>query len=129
MVSRDVIRYASAAVSAAVAIVYFLIALGAITVVSTAPQPGDWVIPGAAGAAFAVLALFLLVTQKRVVFVLGAAMSILAIVGYFVVAPHRTPSVEIWGILIKAAQTVLVVALGYLFFGPAEAGAGRRQLT
>lgn len=129
MLSRQFVRYASAAVSAAIAIVYFLIALGAITVVSTAPQPGDWVIPGAAGAAFALLAVLLVVIRNRTVLALGAAMSILTLVGYFVVAPNRTPSFETWGILIKVAQAALVLALGYLAFSRAEAGAGRRQTT
>ena len=129
MLNGQVVRYASAAFSGAVSIVYFLIALGAISVVSTAPQAGDWVIPGAAAAAFAVLAVLLLVIPIRIVFILGAAMSALTIVGYFVVAPHRTPSFEIWGILIKVAQAALLVALGYLSFGPAEARPTRRQMT
>ena len=128
MPTNPVIRYFSAAVSAAVAVVYALIALGAIQVVSTVPQSGDWVIPGAAAVAFALLALFLAFTKNRIVPILGAGMSILTIVGYFVVAPHRTPSFEIWGILIKVAQAILVVALGYLAVIGGEPSA-RRQLT
>lgn len=129
MVTKPVIRYVAAAVSAAVAVVYILIAFGAITVVSTAPQSGDWVIPAAAGIAFGTLAVLLVVTQNRIVMALGAAMSVLTIVGYFVVAPHRTPSIEIWGISIKVAQAVLVVALGYLAVARSEPATGRRQLT
>lgn len=128
MLTKPVIRYVAAAGSAAVAIAYMLIAVGAVHVVSTAPQAGDWVIPGAAAVAFGVLALCLAITKNRVVPILGAAMSIVTIVGYFVVAPHRTPSYETWGILIKVGQALLVVALGYLALAGA-APAGRRQLT
>jgi hypothetical protein len=71
-----------------VAAVYLLIAFGVVSVVSTAPQSGDWVIPGSAGAAFAILAVLLVATKSRLIAILGAAMSILTIVGYFAVAPH-----------------------------------------
>jgi hypothetical protein len=37
------------------------------------------------------------------------------IVGYFAVAGIREPPVELWGLLVKASQVVLLIAIGYLF--------------
>jgi hypothetical protein len=36
------------------------------------------------------------------------------IVMYVVVAPQRTPSFEVWGILIKVLQATILAALTYL---------------
>jgi hypothetical protein len=133
MVKNSVIRYAAAALSAAFAVVYFLIAVGTITVVSTASQAGDWVAPAGAGTAFAILAILLIVAKNRVVPILGAAMSVFTIAGYFALAPGRIPSYEIWGISITIAQGGLVLALGILAFewrrrtpSPRLAEVGRR---
>lgn len=129
MVTKTVIRYFAAAVSAVVAVVYFFIAIGVIKVVYAAPESSDWFIPGSAAAAFAVVAALLIARRSRFIAALGVFISVFAIAGYFTVSPQRTPSYETWGILIKLAQGILVITLGYLALARVDAVAGRRQVT
>ncbi|HEX7490462.1 MAG TPA: hypothetical protein VF337_02025 [Candidatus Limnocylindrales bacterium] len=42
---------------------------------------------------------------------LGSAFMVLVIAAYIVIAPSRQPSFEIWGISLKVAQAVTLLAL------------------
>jgi hypothetical protein len=113
---RRSVRYMAAGIAAAVAIVYTLIGVSAISVVDVAP--GDeasmlaFGLPAAA--AFAIGAALLMLTDRRLLWVLGAVLQVLVISMYFAVAPTRVPNFEMWGILIRIAQVTLLTALVYL---------------
>lgn len=129
MSNRVFLRYTAAGIAAVVAVLYFLIALGTIVVLTDQAQSGGAAIPAAAGVAFAVLAVLLALSGRRAVLFTGVALAIFTIVGYFAVAPNRTPQFETWGIVIKALQAFLGLALGYLAFAQPREKTGRKQLT
>ena len=68
----------------------------------------------AAAAVFFLGTILLLVFDRRVVYILGALLQVVCLVGYFVIAPDREPSFERWGIAIKVVQALALVALAYL---------------
>jgi hypothetical protein len=71
-----------------------------------------------AGAAFVLGALLLFAVDHRGLWLLGALFQVAVIVMYVVVGPERTPSFEFWGLLIKALQVVILVALAWLTIRP-----------
>lgn len=121
-ISRRTARYLAAALAGAIATVYFSIAAGVLTVVTSAENDGSMVAFGiSAGAAFLVGTLLLLAFDRRVLWILGAVLQVLVVWGYFAVAPDRTPAFEFWGISLRAIQVPLFAALVYL-----AVGSGRR---
>lgn len=66
------------------------------------------------GGAFVAAALLLALVQRRIAWIAVGVIDLVAIVGYFAMANLREPSFEIWGLLTKAAQLVLLGALVYL---------------
>jgi peptidoglycan/LPS O-acetylase OafA/YrhL len=119
---RRTVRLIAAAASAGVAIVYFLIGLGLVEVVDrTAAGSPDLLVFGvSAGLAFGVGALLLLGFDNRLLWALGAILQVGVIVMYVAVAPNRTPPFELWGIVIKVLQAVILVALLYLLIRAPE---------
>jgi hypothetical protein len=71
-----------------------------------------------AGGAFLLGAVLLMRFDRRVLWMVGAAFQAFAIAAYFNVAPQRVPPYEVWGLSLKVAQAVLLVAL--LFLGIAR---------
>ena len=67
-----------------------------------------------AGSAYLLGALLLLLTDRRVPWILGAILQVGVIVMYVNVAPQRTPPYEAWGITIKVLQFALLGLLAYL---------------
>jgi hypothetical protein len=65
-------------------------------------------------AAFALVAVGLLYFAGRRAWGFVALLDLVAIVGYFAVAPSRDPHFEVWGIAIKVVQVALLAAVGYL---------------
>ena len=120
---RRTVRYLAAVASAATAALYFGIGAGALTVVDRAsPNAPDLFQFGvAAGAAFVVGAILLLAFDRRLLWVLGAALQVGVIVMYVVVASERTPPFEVWGLLIKVLQVAVLIALAYLIVRPRTA--------
>ncbi len=116
IVDRRLVRYIAAGVAAAVAIVYTLIGPSVISVVEVAPGDEAWMLAFGlpAAVAFAIGASLLVLTDRRLLWVLGAVLQLLVISMYFAVAPTRVPNFEIWGILIRIAQVTLLAALVYL---------------
>jgi hypothetical protein len=114
--SRRRVRRAAGALALANALVYGLIGAG-IARVSSDVQ-GDtsflWVFGLTAGAAFVLGAVLLWAVDRRLLWWLGAAFQVFAIVAYISVAPQRVPPYEAWGLSLKVAQGVLLVALLYL---------------
>jgi hypothetical protein len=111
------VRLFAAALSAGCAVVYLLIGFGAIY---EAPADGTSLLffglP--AGFAFALGAFLLLAADRRILWILGAAFQVFAIVAYLMVAEKRTPPFEVWGILLKVAQVGILGGLIYLIIQP-----------
>jgi hypothetical protein len=104
------LRAVSVTLCAACAAVYFAIGMGLIY----EQRPGGmrlWVFGFSAALAFGAGVLLLLARPGRFAWMLGSAFMVLVIVAYVVVAPSRQPSFEIWGISLKIAQAVTLVAL------------------
>lgn len=107
--ARTIPRLA-AAISAAVAGVYVLIATDVITVMEDQATESA-VPPVAAAVMFAALAAGLALAPSRRVLRAGVALQVLAIALYFMIAAERTPSVEAWGLGLKVVQALLLVLL------------------
>ncbi len=111
---RRTIRYLAAAIAAGCAAVYFAIGLGLVYPPSQDPEfdAGFMLVFGFSSAfMFALGAALLLRTDRRAVLVLGALFQVFVIVAYFQVSGRRDPHFEIWGLSLKAAQAVILVAL------------------
>jgi hypothetical protein len=125
---RREIRYVAAGLAATIALIYFLIGLGVLTVVT--PVDGDQsmlVFGASAGAAFLLGAALLFVFDRRVLWILGAVLQLFVVWGYFAVAPDRIPSFEAWGISLRILQIPLVAALLYLALRSVRSPEGRLQ--
>ena len=108
MKQRRTIRYVTAALAAAVAVIYFLIGFRVVSVLEI-PQYQDFGL--AAGCAYALGAILLVLFDYRVLWVLGAVLQAVVIFTYFDVASVRTPTFELWGILIRIAQVIILIGL------------------
>jgi hypothetical protein len=116
---RQSIRYLAAAASLATALLYFGIAVGVLIVDEPASDaPGMFEFGASAGAAFVLGAFLLFALDHRALWFLGALLQVGVIVMYIAVGPQRTPSFEMWGLLIKALQIVILVALVWLTVRP-----------
>ena len=117
---RQSIRYLAAAASLATALLYFGIAVGVLIVVDepASDAPGMFEFGASAGAAFVLGAFLLFALDHRALWLLGALLQVGVIVMYIAVGPQRTPSFEMWGLLIKALQVVILVALAWLTVRP-----------
>lgn len=112
---RQRIRYSAAAISLTAAIIYVLIGFEILSIVDLAPAGAPDLLGFglASGAAFLLGAALLLATDRRGLWILGAAFQVMVIAMYFVVAEQRIPPFETWGILLKVLQ---VAILGFLVF-------------
>lgn len=119
---RRLVRYTAAVLSAAVAAIYFSIGLGIVQVVNEPPPDMSMFGFGVpAGAAFVIGAVLLVAFDYRLLWALGTMLQVATIVMYFAISPQREPHFEIWGILVKIGQALLLVALAYLAVrGPAH---------
>jgi hypothetical protein len=117
---RRRVRYAAAAASALTAVLYFGIGAGVLEVVDEAAANGrDMVQFGvSAGAAFVVGTILLLAFDRRLLWLLGALLQLGVVGMYFAIATQRTPSFEVWGVLIKVLQLALLAGLVYLVARP-----------
>lgn len=71
-------------------------------------------------------ALLLIAFDRRILWVLGAALQVLVFLGYLSVSPNRAPPFDAWGIVLRIIQVPLFLALLYLAVRPAELRAGDR---
>ena len=113
--SRRTIRYLAAAAATAMAIIYYLIGLEVLHVVAEPPEGMSlfWFgIP--AGTAFLFGAVLLVALDRRILWILGAVLQVLVVLGYLAVAPDRTPAYEVWGITLRIIQVPLFAFLVYL---------------
>jgi hypothetical protein len=112
----DAIRHVAGGAAAISALLYYLIGLGVLWVGSAKGDaaPDLFAFGAMTGTTFAVAALLLFRFRSRVLWVATAALQVLVIVGYFAVSGVRTPPFEAWGLLVKASQIVVLVAVAYL---------------
>ena len=114
--SRRRIRYAAAFLAALTALVYFLIGFRVLIVLDA---NADQIFGLFAGVAYALGALLLLAVDRGPLWILGAVLQVFVIYTYFNLASQRAPAFEIWGILLRVAQVLLLLALVYLAARPA----------
>ena len=105
------IRYAAAVLSGVTAVIYFLIGLRAIIVLD-ANADQTWAL--FAAAAYALGTVLLLAVDRRWVWILGVILQIFVISTYFNLASQRTPAFEVWGILLRVVQLMILITLAYL---------------
>jgi hypothetical protein len=108
---RRNIRYFAALVSGVTAGIYFLIGFNVLSVLDTST---DQIFGIFAGVAYGLGTILLIVFDRRVVWVLGAALQVFVIYTYFNLASQRSPAYEVWGMLIRVTQLVILIALAYL---------------
>lgn len=112
------VRYVAILASAAAAVLYVLIGLQVVSI-GQAASGGTPDLLGfglAAGAFFGGLAILMLFVQGRLVWIPVAIADLAVIVAYFAMANLRDPQFELWGLAVKAAQLVMLAALGYLIY-------------
>lgn len=108
----NALRLAVAGLAAASAVIDLLIGLERITVVEVGPNDPSLLCFGVpASLAFLFGAIVVLVTERRLWWVLCAAFQLFAIAAYVNVAPSRTPRFEMWGIGLRVAQVLMLAGL------------------
>ena len=116
---RKLVRYVGAGISLVMALIYYLIGAGAITVVTPTPAGDSMLVFGLlAGSAFATGAALLAMYDVRILWIVGLLFQVFVVFTYFAVAPQRDPQFEVWGITLLLIQIPLTVALAYLTFRP-----------
>jgi hypothetical protein len=108
-----VIRRLATTGAAVIAGLYVLVGSGVVHVVAD-QEPGAIPPLLIAAALFALLAVLLARSTSRAVWVAGAALQILVLVGYLVISADRTPAFEVWGVTLKTLQALLLAALVFL---------------
>ena len=110
-------RYVGVAAAVASAILYVLIGFEMLYIGEPTANSADGGLLGfglGAGAAFAIIAVVLLFSHRRLLTIPFALFDAAVIAMYFAVASVREPPYEMPGLIIKALQVVLLGALLYL---------------
>ena len=108
-------RTVAVAAAAASAILYILIGFEVLDVGSSRTGTNDILSFGLLmGAVYAVIAAVVALVPWRWVLGVVAIVNALVFIGYFALAGVREPPVELWGLLVKASQLVLLGAMAYL---------------
>jgi hypothetical protein len=128
--TRHTARYIAAGAAGVSALLYYLIGFGVLDIGESTSGTTDLVGFGlSAGTTFAVAGLLVALIHRRWLAGAVALLDLGVIIGYFVMAGIRVPPYEVWGLSIKVAQVVLLLAVGYLVFRGGEdtrpVGAGR----
>jgi hypothetical protein len=110
------LRYIAAGVAGVVAVLYFLIGIEILAV----GRPADGGAPDLlafgllVGGAHLVAAVLLALFARRAVWLGVAAFQVMVIVGYFALADVRDPHFELWGLVVKLLQVVVLAMSAYL---------------
>lgn len=121
--SRRLVRYVAGGLSAAIAVIYYLIGFEVVDVMQADQVPFG----RTAGTAFLVAALASFAWDQRWMWVAWAGAQVFAFWTYFDLASERTPSFEVWGITIRVLQVILVGVLAFLAIRPAPPPERRRR--
>jgi hypothetical protein len=118
--TRKRVRYVAASASSAMAIIYFLIGRGVLDVgASTSGEMVDLAQFGfSAAIAYVVLALALMVTDRRWLWLLATLLMLWVYVIYVSTSGVREPPFEPWGLTLRVIQLPLLLALIYLTWKP-----------
>jgi hypothetical protein len=120
--SRHTARSIAAGAAGVSALLYYLIGFGILDIGESTSGTTDLLGFGlSAGTTFAVAGLLVWFVRRRWLAGAIALLDLGVIIGYFVMAGIRVPPFEVWGMSIKAAQVVLLLAAGYLLFRGGEA--------
>ena len=129
---RQGARWVAAGAAGLAALLYLMIGFGVASIgaASTGETPDLLSFGLTAGAAFAAGALLVARVRSRIVWIVFGLLDLAVVATYFAVADLREPRFEMWGLLIKACQLVVFVALAYLVVRgdaprPAADGPGR----
>lgn len=114
---RRRVRYLVACLAAACAVTYVAIGAGLIYPATEDPQ-GLMVFGLLAGGTYALGVVACLVTDRLGAQVLGIALQLVVLVGYFAVSGARTPPFEPVGLVLTAVQVAILVALLWLALAP-----------
>jgi hypothetical protein len=107
-----VLRVVTAGLAIAAAVVYLLIGFEVLQVVEVGPSDPSLLWFGlSAAAAFLFGAVVILVSERMLLWALGAFFQVFTIFAYVGVAEDRTPSYEFWGIALRVIQTLILLAL------------------
>lgn len=127
---RVSLRYTAAGVAGVIAVLYFLIGVEVLAV----GRPSDGAAPDLlafgmlVGGAHLVVAVLLALIARRAVWLGVAVFQLMVIVGYFALAEVRDPQFEMWGLLVKALQ-VVVLAMTVWLAVRGVSGAAARNAT
>jgi len=115
-IERATVRLTAAIASAAMALIYFLIGLGVLSVgSSTSGESVDMFVFGfSAGIFFLLMAGLLALTDNRWVWYAATILQVLIFATYVATSAIRVPNFEVWGITLRAIQVVLIAGLLYL---------------
>jgi len=109
--SRQTLRYIAAALCAVTALLYALIGFRVLTVLDGGADQTWGLAPAAAYALGAVL---LIAYDRRLLWIVGAILQVFVIYTYFNLAAQRAPAFEVWGLVIRVIQALILVTLIYL---------------
>lgn len=122
---RAVLRFTLAALAALMGVAYVLIALQVVHVDRTTTGGAmAYLTMAAAGVAFFLGAALVVLRDRRVVYLWGVAVQVVALVGYFAMASVRDPRYDAWGLTMKVVQAVMLALL--LLLARTVPGASRR---
>ena len=107
------VRHAAAALAVITAIFYFLIAAHVLPVVDVM-DGGITKFGLAAGIGFCLIAVALLVWKRRFVWIIVGLLQVFSIAMYFQVGQDRTPNYEVWGIVMRIPQALILFSMAYL---------------
>jgi hypothetical protein len=115
-IDRHRVRSIGAVASGAMAAIYLLIGAGVLGIGgSKEGESVDLAVFGfGAGSAFLILALLLLLTDRRWVWIVALIAQIWVFAIYFLVSGTREPPFEVWGIALRVLHVPLLLALAYL---------------
>jgi hypothetical protein len=122
--TRREIKHVGAVASAAMAAIYALIGLGVLDIGgSTSGETVDLAVFGfSAGMAYLVLAVLLVFTDRRWLWLLAVLAMLWVYVIYVSTSGVREPAFEIWGIALRLIQLPLLAVLVYLAWNSAPSG-------
>jgi hypothetical protein len=95
---------------------YLLIGVGVLSIgtARSGTTPDLLAFGAMAGGTFGVVAALLLRFRSRVLWAAVAVLQVTVIGAYFAMAEIRTPPIELWGLLVKGCQLVVLLAVGML---------------
>ncbi len=113
---RRKLRYGAAVLAGVTAMIYLLIGFCVVSVIEAACA--DQIFGTFAAVAYLLGMVLLLTLDNRLLWGLGALFQLMVIFMYFNLAAQRTPAYEVWGILLRVVQLVLLAVLVYLAMRP-----------